>query len=797
MRSHVVRLSLALAACVCLGVVAFAQNDLLKLFGPGEKVGAGAKEPEISVTLSPAPAKAGDTVTLKVEIDCPADAYTYSMDPAFSGRTRINTPTVNGLEAIDKDFTANQKPVVKDDKNFGQKVETLKGKVSWSRKYRVVDPAVAELSGEVRLQVCDASSCRPLNKKFTLKLGKPEFSSTHPLTAKDGSGKDLQIAEWTASLTPATAKNGETVTLSFSAKLAKGYHTFALDQNPNNVGKPPTFLIEAINGLIAVDSKMGFQADRKPEDHVAEGKAQRIHHDAVTFSQKFNVKNEGDKSSYGIRGRVIYQICREGNCRMPKFDFVLGTVEAKKPENQRAAVAPANGTQASSNGGSGGGDALAMFLDGMKYKNLGEGTSQTGLFMYLVYAFIGGLILNVMPCVLPVIAIKALSFVQQAGENRSRVLLLNVSYSAGVICVFLILATLAAFAGLGWGGLFQKVGFNIAMCVLVFSMGLSLLGVFEIPLPGFVGAAAGSQHREGPSGAFLTGIFATLLATPCSGPFLGATLGWAVKQPPHIIYLVMGTMGLGMASPYLLFALYPRAIKLLPRPGNWMVTFKQFAGFVLLGTSIYMLSLVEGSYQMAVLITLLGVAFGGWMVGNLYDFNSSAQRRWVIRSAALVSVAGMSWFGFSLREKAELYTWHKFNPQNVTDALAKGQPVIVDFTADWCLTCKVVEKTTLNVGETADMVAKYNIMPFKADWTDGSDEIREVLDKLGANSIPVLAVFSPDRPKEPIILRDAWTMSSLREAFTSAGIIKPDSKVAEGPAAKSTQQVAQNEKSAQ
>lgn len=198
MRSHVVRLSLALAACVCLGVVAFAQNDLLKLFGPGEKVGAGAKEPEISVTLSPAPAKAGDTVTLKVEIDCPADAYTYSMDPAFSGRTRINTPTVNGLEAIDKDFTANQKPVVKDDKNFGQKVETLKGKVSWSRKYRVVDPAVAELSGEVRLQVCDASSCRPLNKKFTLKLGKPEFSSTHPLTAKDGSGKDLQIAEWTA-----------------------------------------------------------------------------------------------------------------------------------------------------------------------------------------------------------------------------------------------------------------------------------------------------------------------------------------------------------------------------------------------------------------------------------------------------------------------------------------------------------------------------------------------------------------------------------------------------------------------
>ncbi len=794
MRSHVVRLSLALAACVCLGVVAFAQNDLLKLFGPGEKVGAGAKEPDISVTLSPAPAKAGDAVTLKVEIDVPADAYTYSMDPGFKGQTRINTPTVVGLEAIDKDFTANQKPVVKDDKNFDQKVETLKGKVSWSRKYRVVDPAIAELSGEVRLQVCDATSCRPLNKKFTLKLVGSKFTSTHPLVLKSV-GKESKIAEWTAKLSPETAKAGDLVTLTFSAKIAEGYHIFALDQDRKNLGLPTVITPEEINGLAATSAKAGFQADRKPEDHEEQGKKQRIYHNSVTFSQQFKVQESSDKSGYGIRGKVTYQICKD-SCTPAKFEFALGTVEAKKPENQRAEVAPANGAQASSNSGSGGGDALAKFLDGLNYRNVaGADASQTSLFMYLVYAFLGGLILNVMPCVLPVIAIKALSFVQQAGENRSRILLLNAAYSAGVISVFLTLATLAVFAGLSWGGLFQKVEFNIAMCVLVFAMGLSLLGVFEIPLPGFVGAAAGSQHREGPSGAFLTGIFATVLATPCSGPFMGTTLAWSVKQPVYIVYLIWGMMGLGMASPYILFAFFPRAMKLMPRPGNWMVTFKQFAGFVLLGTAIYLLSLVDGKYQMSVLVSLLGVGLACWMVGSLYDLSSSAQRRWTVRTAALASVLGLSWFGFDLQADNEKFKWHEFSPQAVTQALSEGQPVMVDFTADWCLICKTLEKTTLNTDRTAEALEKRGIVPFKADWTDQSNEIRDVLAKLDSNGIPVLAVFTPDRPKEPVVFRGGWTQASLLNELEKVSI-KPKSTTT-AAASTPVRQVAQNGMSGQ
>lgn len=790
MRRHVAWLFLALSSLTWLNSVVVAQTDLFKLFDPKDKSTASAKETAIVVTLSPASAKAGDVVTLKVEIDLPKDSHTYSTWSGFSGRTRINTPTINGLEAIDKEFVANQKPVVKDDKELG-KVETLHGAVTWSRKYRVVDAASAELAGDVRLQVCDASNCRPMNHKFALSLGgsaaAPTFATKHPLLAKVD-GKDVTIVEWSTKLSPTDAKKGDVVTVSVTAKLAEGYHTFALNQNPKNIGLPTKITVEATNGLVPVDSKAGFQPDRKPEEHVEEGKQQRIYHDSVTFSQKFKVQSAEANAGYGISGKVSYQVCK-GSCRTGKFDFALGTIEAKQPDNQRAAVGPTSQGETPSN--SGGGDALAQFLEGLNYREASGGdASQTGLLMYLVYAFIGGLILNVMPCVLPVIAIKALSFVQQAGEDRGRILLLNGAYSCGVIAVFLLLATLAAFAGLSWGGLFQQVGFNIVMCVLVFSMGLSLLGVFEIPLPGFVGSAAGSQHREGPSGAFLTGVFATILATPCSGPFLGTTLGWSVKQPIQIIYLVWATMGLGMASPYLVFAMYPRAIKLLPRPGNWMVTFKQFAGFVLLGTAIYLLSLIEGSYQMPMLITLLGVAFACWMIGNLYDFSSTKQRRWSIRTMALASVLGISWFGFSLRDGGDKYEWHAFDPKAVTETLAKGQPVMVDFTADWCLTCKVVEKTTLNTDETAALISQYGIVPFRADWTDGSDEIRDVLKKLGSTSIPVLAVFSPENPKEPIILRDAWTKAALLQELEKAAGPKGDKPAALVPGHAISQNVA-------
>ena len=367
-----------------------------------------------------------------------------------------------------------------------------------------------------------------------------------------------------------------------------------------------------------------------------------------------------------------------------------------------------------------------------------------------------------MPCVLPVIAIKVLSFVQQAGEDRGRIFLLNATYSLGVISVFMLLATLAAFAGTSWGGQFQSVEFLVAMSALVFVMGLSLLGVFEIPIPGFVGSSAGG-HQEGLGGAFMTGIFATILATPCSGPFLGPTLGWSIQQPPTVIYMIWGVMGLGMASPYLLFGLFPGAVRFLPKPGNWMIRFKQIAGFIMLGTTLFLLSILDEAYLIPTLVMLLGIGLGVWMTGNLYNLASPPATRWKVRFSALCIVGLISSYGYHLASADEKLHWEPFTPAAVAEALKNGQPVMVDFTADWCLTCKVVEKATLNTDSTREVVDAHGFVTLKADWTDGSDEIRDLLNRLGGDSIPTLAVFSPARPTEPIVLRDAWSQSTLIE----------------------------------
>jgi suppressor for copper-sensitivity B len=286
--------------------------------------------------------------------------------------------------------------------------------------------------------------------------------------------------------------------------------------------------------------------------------------------------------------------------------------------------------------------------------------------------------------------------------------------------------------------------------------------VFEIPIPGFVGSSAGG-HQEGLGGAFMTGIFATILATPCSGPFLGPTLGWSIQQPPATIYMIWGMMGLGMASPYLLFGLFPGAVKFLPKPGNWMIRFKQIAGFIMLGTTVFLLSILDESYLVPTLVMLLGIGIGVWMIGNLYDLSSPPATRWKMRFAALCTVGVISGYGYHLASADEKLHWEPFTPAAVAEALKNGQPVMVDFTADWCLTCKVVEKTTLNTNSTRDVVDAHGFVTLKADWTDGSDEIRDLLNRLGGDSIPTLAVFSPARPTEPIVLRDAWSQSTLLE----------------------------------
>jgi thiol:disulfide interchange protein len=368
--------------------------------------------------------------------------------------------------------------------------------------------------------------------------------------------------------------------------------------------------------------------------------------------------------------------------------------------------------------------------------------------------------------------IKILSFVKQAGESRGRIFALNLAYAAGVIGVFLALATLAVTLQKGWGELFQNSEFNLIMACLVFAMGLSLLGVFEIPVPGMVGSAAGAQTQQGLLGAFLTGILATLLATPCSGPFMGAALAWSVRETAGITFLIWGVMGIGMASPYLVFGAFPQALRWLPKPGAWMERFKEFSGFVLMGSVIFIITFLDQRYTIPLLIMLLGISVGLWMIGNLYDVNSHIRHKTLVRFTAVTLTVLICGVGFWLSRPASIeggkLPWEPFTEARLNELRQQNKTVLIDFTADWCLSCKTNELVALNTPETLELVNKHDVVTLVADYTDPSDEIKIWLNKFDSVSVPLTVIFPGSRPNEPILIRDLFSQAMLLQQLEKA-----------------------------
>lgn len=786
-----------------------------------KRTGRPSKPALLKVTLT----EVKGNFLLSIHLDVPPGGHTYSTDSGFSGATRIKLVQIDGIEPVDEKFTTDHEPKI--EFQDGETVEKFKDPVTWLRRFRLKPDAKrsdVRILSQVRYQICDALSCTPYDETFfgtadapaeviasdPAKLAefKSRFAPATPTPSKVAEvkedsatapkpfeiklvpqrGKVADPIKVRFRLSPEDAKPGQAALLSITMELDEGWHTFALDQDSKNSGLPTLIELNSLNGLKATEDN--FSPSLAPEIATTDdGIKQRVHHKEITWTMPVSV----EKAEYGIAGTFRYQICREGQCRPLKgVPFELGhiaQVEAKPtPEPVKTVVTPTPPSPTL------GGDDGSPTYRGQKFQpRKDQDPESMGLFV--VYAFLGGLILNVMPCVLPVIAIKVLSFVQQAGESRSRILLLNLTYSLGVIAVFLLLASLAIlpnvvdlswfFEKLGmdaskldrWGGLFQMTGFQVAMSCLVFAMGLSLLGVFEIPVPGMIGSTAGHQHQEGPLGAFLTGVFATLLATPCSGPFLGVTLGWSLKQTPSVTYFVWFTMGLGMASPYILLGIFPAWVKYLPKPGNWMVTFKEVCGFILMGTVIFLMSSLKANWILPLLILLLAIGFSLWMIGHLYTINSPDRRRWTVRTfAALISGVGC-WMAMGLAdEKPGIHElpWQAFDGVKLKSELRQGRTVFVDFTADWCLACKSNKKLAYNTADTLERVKKHNIVTMKADWTDGSPAIEEWLNAFDSVSIPLAIIFPGDDPLHPIVLRDIVVKNELLRKLDEAVEIKSD-----------------------
>jgi suppressor for copper-sensitivity B len=555
-----------------------------------------------------------------------------------------------------------------------------------------------------------------------------------------------------------------------TATIAEGWHIYAIDQGhlPDGGGGP---MVTQINIQESDSFRVlaPFQPVEPPQTHVDNeiwtGLELREHYSQVTWYAPIEIAAGVDSASLTIQGELETQACKE-SCIPLNLSFAAALGQGIPiPGNFQNDT----GSQPSAAG--------PVKSGGLSLESGAMG-SDLSLWHVVGYGILGGLILNLMPCVLPVIGLKILSFTKQGGQSRAQILGLNLSYVAGMMLVFLLLATLAASVKLGlgdesfgWGELNTLTWFKVGMSSLVFAMALSFLGVWEIPIPGFATSnrATSLSSREGPMGAFAMGIFTTILATPCSGPFLGPVFGYTLSQSPAVIYLVFGSVGLGMGLPYLLIGMMPSLVNWLPQPGAWMETFKQLLGFVLLATVVWLFSSIHADYFIATLSLLFGIWFACWWIGRtpITAPTSVRQMTW-IGSIGIAVLIGVGAFNFLTPGKLVL-PWQPYTRTALVTARAEGKTVLVDFTAQWCLTCKTNLKLSINREEVRQRVEENGVVTLLADWTDRNDTIKAALNELGSASIPLLAIYPADPSREVILLPDLLTQQKVLNALDEAG----------------------------
>ncbi|MCH8042258.1 MAG: hypothetical protein IID44_00940 [Planctomycetes bacterium] len=733
-------------------------GDQFNQFAPpadGKKVGLSAS------FIAPADGKPG-TLTITADIAKGFHIYATTQGKGAGQPTKIKVSESKKFK-LPGGFSADPPAEKKFDDIFKVEVQIHHGRVKWTAPFKLpegADAAGLTIEGQVSLQVCDENSCTPMTIDFA---------------ARQAAGKSrVQVGSYKHEgfhgeihgyIQPGSAQPGETVTLVLTAEPWSKWHIYALADRDteDNINKPTLIVVEDAGKLKVGATKTAAKPIEHEFSDDVRTYVQHYHERPVTWTTDITIPADAEPGDYPIQGIIGFQTCWAEACDMPlaaRFTVILPVgssgegqetipllfTEAKYGEAAELAA----------------GRTLTQDFWSKTFADLGfvqtgdvwshkllssiEFSSGTLVFvavvLTLILAFLGGLILNVMPCVLPVIGLKVMSFVEQAGESRGRILGLNLWYSLGVLSVFMVFATVAAVlhvmgSSFGWGDFLREPAFSIPLAAVIFVLALSLMGIWEIPIPGFVGSGKADKlsQQEGPTGAVTKGVITTLLATPCSGPFIGLVVGIAVLAPIWLNFAVFGMMALGMSAPFLLIGMYPRLISKLPKPGAWMETFKQAMGFVLLATVVFIFYFLEESLFIQTLSLMVALGFAAWLIGSTPLTASRSQKlrnrtiavvvlssvtmvafaTWKYTIPLVATVDGLMLAGWLIwlsrnfstvpRKAAGWATsagvlllaggiaylgliwaplpWEPFSANKLHDYREEGYTVLVDFTADW------------------------------------------------------------------------------------------------------------------
>lgn len=560
---------------------------------------------------------------------------------------------------------------------------------------------------------------------------------------------------------------GEGAIVGVGVRMADGHYTYA---HSPDVPKPTDVTVTSGNF-----TQILYPPAVEREDFFEPGKR------VPAYENQFWIFIRTPQAGEDVALKLSMLVCSKKNCTPASRELAINTVSPApmpgpvldllrdaEPGYAAAALpteeaAPESSASAPSISPSTELSATPGFPPSLTPRYADPGLEPGALFTVLWLGLLAGLVLNIMPCVLPVLTIKITALLSAAGDGDEDARLRrfrehNLFFSAGIVSWFVLLALAVSGLGLAWGGLFQQVSVVYGLLILVFLLGLSLFGVFSLPVLDFRVAHGGSPRMQ----AYASGLVVTLLATPCSGPLLGGVLGWAASQPLPSVILVFISTGIGMSLPYLALSLWPGAARRLPRPGPWTGVVERLAGFFLMGTAVYLLSILPESLRLPALGVLLVAALCAWLWG---EWGSLAPRRQQCLVGLLCIALMTGSIALSLRPAPSQVDWVPFSAAQFRKDLGKT-PMLLEFTADWCPTCKVLERTVLTPERMHRLRDTYGLRLVKVDITKPSPDAEALLRALGSVSIPVTAIFPAGKgAASPLVLRDLYTADLLEQSL--------------------------------